>query len=117
MARKKPKPGDDSNKPAPVQQRTGNVDNDALKSYVDRYVAVESTFQEAKAERDELVKDLKTEIKSNTAETGIEPVEVVRLAAIRLKEAEKRTELDEATEIMAVYDMIYGRSAEDDPLD
>lgn len=94
-----------------------NTDQNALKAFVDRFVAIESEFLEHKSERDDSINDLKTEIKGRKEETGITPQEVQRLAKIRLKEQEAREQLEQADTDMATYDLLYGKSSDDeDPL-
>ena len=94
-----------------------NTDLAAKKAYVDRMVAIESEFAEAKAEYTDLVKDLKGEIKNRKEETGVDPKEVVRLAKIRIKENEAREAAAQLDDDLSTYDVLYGRAQDDvDPL-
>lgn len=91
-----------------------NVDDARKKDYIRRWVAVEQAFAEAKSEHDELLKDLKTEIKTHSDETGVEAKEVGRLAKIMLDVPAATTKLEEATEDMANYELLYGEVTADD---
>lgn len=96
-----------------------NVDLKQKQKYVDRMVEIEQRFQDAKAEHDEDVKDLKLEIKSRYDETGVDPKEVVRLSKIRLHEQESRENAALLEADLATYDVMYGKdskSKDDDPL-
>jgi len=89
-----------------------NRNMEALGDFVNRMFNIEDEFNSAKAERDDLVKDLKAEIKSRKDETGVDAKEVQRLVKIKLDEAGQR----EAQQILAgdldTYDCLFGASSE-----
>lgn len=91
-----------------------NTDEKKKKEYVDRLYAIERDFLDAKAERDDMVKDLMVEIKGTSEATGVEGKEVKRLAKIRLDVNAAMEKLNEATDDMATHDELYGTSANED---
>jgi Fe-S cluster assembly scaffold protein SufB len=85
-----------------------NRDNKKVKSLVERWFEIENEFNEAKTERNDMVKDLKAEIKSRVDETGCTVAEIQRLVAIRLAEAEARENLETMTNDLDAYEVIFG---------
>jgi uncharacterized protein (UPF0335 family) len=90
----------------------------ALKDFVDRGYQIEHEFRAAKGERDDLIGDLKTEIKARSDETGVDAKEVMRLIKIRLDEDEQRQKAILLTGDLETFDVIFGppskRAAEDE---
>lgn len=93
-----------------------NTDSKKKKEYVDRLYAIERDFLDAKAERDDMVKDLMVEIKSTSEATGVDGKEVKRLAKIKLDVQAAMEKLEEATDDMATHDELYGVTTDDDDI-
>jgi seryl-tRNA synthetase len=84
-----------------------NTDNVAKKEYIDRLYEIEKAFQEAKAERNEMVKDLGTEVKTRRDETGVEFTEIKRLTKIRLDLEAAREDHETLEGDIATIDFLY----------
>jgi len=80
----------------------------ALQEFVDRGFAVEDEFRNAKTERDDLMRDLKAEIKARNDETGVDAKEVVRLIKIRLDESAERERMQLLCGDIETFDTIFG---------
>ncbi len=89
-----------------------NVDDTALKGYVDRLFNVEQTFADVKAEYTDDKNDLKAEIKSRTDETGVTFAQVQSLVKVRMNEATALEDQAETNATMELYELLYGFSAE-----
>lgn len=88
-----------------------NTDDDALKSFVERLFALDSTFAEQKAEHSDSVKDLSAEIKSREEATGVTVKQVKALAKIRLAEQAALDTAEEHEHNLLAYRRIFGFSA------
>lgn len=85
-----------------------NRNRDQIAKYVERWANIEREFNEAKAERGDMVKDLRTEIKSRADEIGSNAKEIEALVKIKLAEAEFRQDIQDRQEHLDSYEVIFG---------
>lgn len=94
-----------------------NRNNEQVKRLVERWFNVEREFEEAKSERNDMVKDLKAEIKSRADELGTSVKEIGELVKIKLNESEVRQQVSDMQDYLDAYEVIFGeatRPIEDD---
>lgn len=88
-----------------------NRNNEQVAKLVDRWASIEREFNEAKAERNDMVKDLKVEIKSRADEIGSNAKEIEALVKIKLAEAEFRQDVQERQEHLDSFEVIFGAAS------
>ena len=94
-----------------------NVDHTKMREYVDRWVEFEREFINAKNEHTDMIKDMKTEIKSRSESTGIDVKEVQRQVKIRLEEQAMKDKAAELEADLALYALLYTSGGDpEDPL-
>jgi uncharacterized protein (UPF0335 family) len=90
-----------------------NRSDEALRGYVERVVGIEREYLDAKAERGDLIKDMKAEVKSNHDSTGVDWKEVERLSKIRLEEQAAREKCAELEGDLETFEGLFGAPAPD----